>query len=104
MAVTLTRVSLASTAELAQSVNYLVSRVDAIYLQQDNSVAAGINTLLNITNQHKIPVFSAYEDPVKHGALLGVVIDEYTIGYEAGVIASRILQGENIEEYSSGCS
>ena len=52
---------------------------------------------MHLTKKHNIPVFAAYEEPVKYGAVMGLVIDEYAIGFQAGLMAAEILQGKNIK-------
>ena len=92
----LIRVPLSNSSEIHQSANYLVSRVDAVYLQQDSLVASSLPSLMNIMNKHHIPVFASYDKGIEYGALFSMTINEYDMGYETGKIACRVLQGEKV--------
>ena len=51
-------------------------------------------SLVKITNNNKIPVFSSDPDSVKQGVLASVGYSQYDVGYEAGKIVASLLKKE----------
>jgi putative ABC transport system substrate-binding protein len=87
----------ASTVNISQSTNYLVGKVDAIYLPNDNTVVSALASVLKIAEVHKIPVFSSDPESVKAGCTAAIAPDQYAIGLQAAKIILRILKGEKAE-------
>lgn len=83
-----------STAAVGQATAYLIGKVDAIYLPNDNTVVSALTSLLKITQEHKIPVFSSDPESVERGCTAAVAPDQYSIGVQAGKMIIRILNGE----------
>ncbi len=75
--------------------NLVGKKVEVLFLLQDNTVASSLPAVLKVAFDNKLPVFASYIEGVKAGALLGLAYDEHGIGYQAGIIAARILAGEN---------
>lgn len=87
---------IASSNQIVQSVNALIGRVDAIYIPSDNTVFAAMPKLVQISRQHKIPVFSSDPDSVNQGVLACIGYTQYEVGKTAGKILARVLQGERM--------
>jgi putative ABC transport system substrate-binding protein len=87
----------ASTVSVSQAVSYLVGKVDAIYLPNDNTVVSALTSVLKITHEHKIPVFSSDPESVKAGCTAAVAPDQYAIGVQAAKMIIRILNGEKAD-------
>lgn len=92
-----------STAGVAQAVQSLVGKVDALYFPQDNTVVSAIETVISITTpavaSHTpiLPVFCSDPLLVKQGVLAAIGYDYSEIGRETGRMVARILQGKNIK-------
>lgn len=86
-----------STVSVSQATNYLVGKVDAIYLPNDNTIVSALTSVLKITQEHKIPVFSSDPESVKTGCTAAVAPDQYAIGVQAAKIILRILNGAKAE-------
>ena len=67
--------------------------VDAIYVPTDNMVVSGIGSLVQVAEERKIPVIAAEAGTVEGGAALTLGIDYTKLGYQAGEMALRILEG-----------
>jgi putative ABC transport system substrate-binding protein len=93
-------ISINSSSEVKTAVNHLIGKVDAIFLQQDNTVASAVPTVIKIAKEHKVPVIAAYSEAVEEGAVASISRNEYNIGIDTGKIIIRILQGENIKNIS----
>ncbi len=65
---------------------------DAVFFPSDSSVISNIQSLAKVTMDHKLPSFSATEEPVrKAGVMMGVVNSYFNVGQLAGYKAEQIL-------------
>ena len=87
---------MASSNQIVQSFGALVGKVDAIYIPSDNTVFASMAKLVQLSRQHKIPVFSSDPDSVKQGVLACIGYTQYEVGRTAGKILARVLKGEKL--------
>ena len=87
----------ASTVAVNQATTYLIDKVDAIYLPNDNTVISALTSVLKITQEHKIPVFSSDPESVERGCTAAVASDQYAIGTQAGKMIIRLLNGEKTD-------
>lgn len=83
-----------STGEVAQAAESLVGEVDAIYIPTDNTVVSAISSVVQVAEEHKIPIIAGEENTVDKGAVATVGIDYYKLGYQTGKMAAQILRGE----------
>jgi putative tryptophan/tyrosine transport system substrate-binding protein len=84
-----------SINDIQQIAEAFVGDVEAIYVPTDNVVASAIPTLMSVANAAKIPVYGAEVGHVENGVLASESISYYDIGYQAGQMASDILEGKN---------
>lgn len=91
--------TISTTNDMQQVAETMASQVDVVYAPQDNSVASAMKTLINVTNQEKIPVIPAVDTMVKDGGVATVSVSQYDIGYQAGVMAGQVLKGKNTATY-----
>ena len=90
------RAAVTNTSEVQQAAESLVGRADAIYITLDNTVVSGVDAIIDIANEHKIPFFSSDRDTVEKGAFATVGFKYYDHGYQAGQIVVDILKnGKN---------
>ncbi len=82
------------TSEVRSAAASLVGKVDVFYLTTDNTTAAAIDVINDVTNENNIPFFSSEKNSLKAGTLAFLGIDYYERGKEAGNMAARILKGE----------
>jgi len=90
--------SVANTSEVNQAVQTLARKVDAIYTPTDNTVASAISAMVKAANDANIPIIGAERGHVEGGALATIGIDYYLLGKQTGLMAARILNGENPAE------
>ena len=86
-----------STVAVSQATMHLIGKVDAIYLPNDNTVISALNSVLKITQEHKMPVFSSDPESVERGCTAAVAPDQYAIGTQAGKMIIRLLNGERTD-------
>ena len=89
------QVTVSNVNDIQQAAQNLVAQqVDAIYVPTDNVVASAMGDLVAITDAVKMPVFGSEDNQVKGGALATYSVDYYQLGYQTGLMAARILSGE----------
>lgn len=86
-----------STVAVSQATAQLVGKVDAIYLPNDNTIISALTSVLKITHEHKIPVFSSDPESVERGCTAAIAPDQYQLGVQAGKIIIRLLKGEKTD-------
>ena len=81
------------TADVMQATQMLVEKVDAIFINNDNTALAAFDSISKIGTEHKIPVFvSDIELSDKAIATLGP--DQARIGEQAGEFVTSLLKKE----------
>ncbi|MFR6290114.1 MAG: ABC transporter substrate-binding protein [Peptococcaceae bacterium] len=87
--------SIQTVNDIQQAVQSLVGEVDALWLPTDNNVASAMSQVISITDEAGLVVLGGEESQVTAGATLTYGINFYQIGYNAGVMAAQILNGES---------
>ncbi len=83
----------------------LISKVDALYLPTDNTLASSMSTVAMITEPAKIPVICGEESMVMEGGLATYSLDYYTLGQMTGAQAFDVLvNGADISTMPIGYS
>ncbi len=99
--------TVASTADVNQATESLVGRADVFYVVTDNTVVSALDSVIQVSNEHKIPLFVGEHDSVEKGGFAAYGTSYYDLGYQTGKMAVQILKGEKTAdkipaEYSSG--
>lgn len=87
-------VAVQRSADIGTAARSLNSKVQAIYISEDNAVVSAYEALHKATLEGKIPVIAADRDTVKRGALAAYAVNQYDIGVETGKVAAKVLKGE----------
>jgi len=91
--------------EIKDSAKSMVGKVDAFFIMADQMVAVEFGTISGISDKHKIPLFTGTPAQVTRGAIAGMGIDFYQVGYSAGHKAVMIIkEGKKPGEIASGSS
>ncbi len=88
--------TVSSTNDVQQATTAIVSECDAIYLPTDNIFASAMPIVSEITMESKTPVICGESGMVQNGGLATLGVNYYNLGYQAGEMALRVLQGEDI--------
>jgi putative ABC transport system substrate-binding protein len=91
----LVEAAVTNTSEVKQAGESLVGKVDAMFITLDNVVVSGVDALLQLAKENKIPFFSSDRDTVEKGAFATVGFKYYDHGYQVGQMAAEILNGKN---------
>lgn len=80
--------------EIPQSLDSLLSQVDAIYVPTDNMVVAAMPMITSQAFKKNIPVIGSERGQVEGGALATNGIDYYKLGFQAGIMAVDVINGK----------
>lgn len=86
-----------NAAEIPQAIDLLVAEVDCITNMTDNTVVANLPILIEKATAKNIPVFGSEEEQVGNGCIASAGIDYVELGKKAGVMAAKVLKGEDIK-------
>jgi putative ABC transport system substrate-binding protein len=85
-----------STSELTDAAMALVLKeIDAIYQISDHISTIGFEAIVKAANGSKLPLFCNQINEVERGAAVGLGWDFFEAGYQGGVLALRVMRGEN---------
>jgi len=82
-----------STNEIASTVNVMTSKVDAIWVPIDNTIASAFSTVVSSTQSAKKPLYPSATAMVEAGGLASVVVDQHDLGVATGKMIAQVLKG-----------
>lgn len=82
------------SSDIIAGTTKLVGKVDAIYVPNDNTAVAAMESIVMFGKKFKIPVFAGDAGSVKRGALAAQAYDRAALGRQAGALAAKILKGQ----------
>lgn len=85
----------ASTNEVAQTVQVLAQEVDFVFIPLDNTIANAMETVSQEATKQKLPVFPSVETMVEQGGVATVGISQKELGVQTGKMAAQIAKGES---------
>jgi len=94
MDMTVVEASVATSADVKQATESLIGQVDSLYIITDNTVVSALESVISVANDNDLPMMVGEFDSVKRGGLAAYGFEYYDIGYEAGEMAVKILNGE----------
>jgi putative tryptophan/tyrosine transport system substrate-binding protein len=94
LGLTYTEVTVSNSNDVQQAAQTLVGECDAIYLPTDNIMAASMPIIHSVTVEAGIPVVCGESGMVSGGGLATLGINYYDLGYQTGLMAVKILNGE----------
>lgn len=83
-----------SPQEIAIATEALAIKSDALYIITDNMVASATSQVVNVANEHNIPVFMAEGGQFEHGILASDSISYEKLGKQAAAMVKKILEEE----------
>lgn len=89
-------VMIQSLSDLYTIAHALPKNTQAIFILKDSLIASGIDTLIQIANQRKIPLITSDDGTVQDGAGFALGVHEYEIGAKGGELAAKVLKGTPI--------
>ena len=92
--VTIRPYTITSTNDIEQVAQTMATKVQAVFVPTDNTVASGMGTLIKATNAAKIPVFPAADTMVSGGGLATRSVSQFDMGVLTGKMTAEILKGK----------
>ncbi len=94
LGLTIVEATATNASEVQQAAQSLVGRVDGLYLITDNTLAQGVQSVLALAAEKKIPTVSVERSYVEQGALITAGFDYYKLGKQTGAMAADVLKGK----------
>ena len=91
---TVVKAPVTATGEVGTAAESLLGKVDVIYIPTDNTVVEAIASVIQVSEEHLIPIIPGEASCVHAGALATIGIDYSVLGYQTGKMAAKILRGE----------
>lgn len=91
---TVVEATVASTTDILQATRAIAGKVDALYVPTDNTVVSGIESLLKVAEEAKLPVIGGEAGTVDRGALITVGVSYYRLGEQTAKMAVQVLKGK----------
>lgn len=85
-------VTATKTTDAASATQSLIDSVDALYIGNDNTLVAALDSVLKVAHQQSKPVFCADPESVKRGCLATIAYDQYAIGQQTAQLVLKALQ------------
>jgi putative tryptophan/tyrosine transport system substrate-binding protein len=86
-----------NSAAVVDATSSLIDKVDAIFINNDNTALSAFDAIVKVATNNHIPVFVSDTDMIERGALAAFGPNQYQIGREVGKIIIKVLNGENPE-------
>jgi putative ABC transport system substrate-binding protein len=83
-----------TTNEVIPATNQLIGKVDAIYVPNDTTVVAALETVVKIGKDTKIPVFTGETRGVSRGSVASLGLNYTQVGIMAGHMVADVLEGK----------
>jgi putative ABC transport system substrate-binding protein len=90
-----------TTNEVIPAARKLAGNVDAIYIPNDTTVVAALETVVKVGQETKTPVFTGETRGVERGAVASVGLNYIEVGKLAGYMVAEILKGKKPGEIDS---
>ncbi|WP_051908822.1 ABC transporter substrate-binding protein [Candidatus Odyssella acanthamoebae] len=82
------------TADVLVAAKKLAGKVDAIFINNDNTALAAFPSIVGVADATRLPVFASDADLIKTGALAVLGPDQYQIGVQTAKMVQKIINEE----------
>ncbi|MGG6819035.1 UNVERIFIED_CONTAM: ABC transporter substrate-binding protein [Streptococcus canis] len=89
-----------STNEVPTTMSVMLSKVDAIFIPQDNTIASAFSSVITASKASKVPVYSSVDTMVKEGSLASISQSQYQLGVETANQVLRLIKGKAVADIS----
>ncbi len=83
-----------TTNEVIPATQSLIGKVDAIYVPNDTTVVAALESIVRIGTETDVPVFTGETRGVERGALASLGLNYVEVGHLAGDLVAEVLDGK----------
>lgn len=92
MGIELKTATASKTSEVFSAAQNLASKVDALFINNDNTALAAFDSVVRAGNMAQKPVFVSDLDVLEQGALASLGPDQYELGLQTAQMITRILK------------
>lgn len=82
------------TSEVSVAAQSLVGKVDALFVNNDNTALSAFESIVTVARANKIPAFVSDIDLLDRGALAAHGPNQYELGRQTGMIVADLLYGK----------
>ena len=93
-----TEVTVTNSNDVQQATQSIVEECDAIYIPTDNVFASSMPVVYEVATAAKKPLIGGEAGMVQAGGLATLGINYYDLCYQTGLMAIRVLNGEDISK------
>jgi putative ABC transport system substrate-binding protein len=83
--------TVSTSADVLTAAQSLVGKVDAVWIGTDNTVVSGLEALIKVCEDNKIPFFPSDDPSIERGGIGAYGFDYYDIGYQTGKMVAKVL-------------
>jgi putative ABC transport system substrate-binding protein len=80
------------TSDVIAAAKNLMGRVNAVFVNNDNTALAAFDAIAKVSLENKTPAFVSDMDLLNHGALAALGPDQYELGHQTAQMIIKILQ------------
>ena len=91
-----TEATVASSNDVQQATQSIVGSCDALYIPTDNVFASSMAVVYEVATGAKKPIICGEAGMAMSGGLATLGINYYDLGYQTGLMALRVLAGEDV--------
>jgi putative ABC transport system substrate-binding protein len=84
------------TVDVGAATQSLLDKVDAIFINNDNTALASFDSVVAVAKLQSIPVFVSDLDCLSKGALAALGADQYSLGRQVGKMVANILKNPGV--------
>ena len=88
----------ANSSEVLAAAQSLVGRCEAISVLTDNTIVSALESVVKVCEENQIPLIAGDIDSVERGAVAAYAFDYEDHGYQAGLMAAKVLDGTPISD------
>ncbi|CAH0119037.1 MULTISPECIES: ABC transporter substrate-binding protein [unclassified Paenibacillus] len=81
-----------NSSDVKLAAESLVGKVQAMYVPSDNTIVSSLESVIQVAEKNKIPLFVPEKDSVKRGGFASYGFEYYDLGYTTGKMAVEILK------------
>ena len=89
---------ISSTNDIQDTAKSLMSQTEVIFIPTDNTIVSAINTLVDLSQETKVPVVGSDAGSVEKGVLFTYGTNYEALGRQTGRLAGRVLRGEKVKD------
>jgi putative tryptophan/tyrosine transport system substrate-binding protein len=84
-----------NTADVLAATRSLVGRVDAVYVPNDTTVTAALESVIKVGIDERLPIFTGESRGVERGAIASISFDYYDVGASTAPMVKAVLEGKS---------